>query len=48
LRPERIAEFLLLNADEPDSEEALRMIAALSQPPAAEHTAQQQQQQQQQ
>lgn len=35
-------------ADEPDSEEALRMIAALSQPPDAEHTVQQQQQQQQQ
>ncbi|HJU54250.1 MAG TPA: transglutaminase family protein [Pyrinomonadaceae bacterium] len=35
-------------ADEPDSEEALRLIAALSQPPEAEHTAQQQQQQQQQ
>ena len=34
-------------ADEPDSEEAMRLIAALSQPPEAEHTAQQQQQQQQ-
>ncbi len=30
-----------------DSEEALRLIAALSQPPEAEHAAQQQQQQQQ-
>ena len=36
-------------AEEPDSEEALRMMAALSQPPDAEqHAAQQQQQQQQQ
>ncbi len=34
-------------ADEPDSEEALRLMASLSQPPEAEHTAQQQQQQQQ-
>ena len=34
-------------ADEPDSEEAMRLIAALSQPVEAEHTAQQQQQQQQ-
>jgi transglutaminase-like putative cysteine protease len=34
-------------ADEPDSEEALRLMVALSQPPEAEHTAQQQQQQQQ-
>jgi transglutaminase-like putative cysteine protease len=35
-------------AEEPDSEEALRLMAALSQPPEAEHSAQQQQQQQQQ
>lgn len=35
-------------AEEPDSEEALRLIAALSQPPEAEYGTQQQQQQQQQ
>ncbi|MBV9927391.1 MAG: transglutaminase family protein [Acidobacteria bacterium] len=34
-------------AEEPDSEEALRLIATLNRPPDAEHTAQQQQQQQQ-
>jgi transglutaminase-like putative cysteine protease len=33
-------------AEEPDSEEALRLINALNKPPEAEHTAQQQQQQQ--
>ncbi|HEX8116529.1 MAG TPA: transglutaminase family protein [Pyrinomonadaceae bacterium] len=33
-------------AEEPDSEEALRLIATLNRPPEAEHTAQQQQQQQ--
>ena len=33
-------------AEEPDSEEALRIIAALNRPPEAEHSAQQQQQQQ--
>ena len=35
-------------AEEPDSEEALRLIAALNRPTEAEHSAQQQQQQQQQ
>ena len=35
-------------AEEPDSEEALRLIATLNRPPGAEHSAQQQQQQQQQ
>ncbi len=34
-------------AEEPDSEEALRLIATLNRPPEAEHAAQQQQQQQQ-
>jgi transglutaminase-like putative cysteine protease len=34
-------------AEEPDSEEALRLITTLNRPPEAEHTAQQQQQQQQ-
>jgi transglutaminase-like putative cysteine protease len=34
-------------AEEPDSEEALRLIATLNRPPEAEHSAQQQQQQQQ-
>jgi len=34
-------------AEEPDSEEALQMIAALNRPPESEHTVQQQQQQQQ-
>ena len=35
-------------AEEPDSEEALRLIATLNRPPEADHTAEQQQQQQQQ